>query len=128
MWPFPGTKIGPDLHRREPCRSGADEPGSRGHRSGQQLKAKPGLQEKYSPLITQATKSNVKTLATDHQQTPDLTLKLEPEADPMKPRLMRLVVVMTCHVAIPFALESPGSMHLRLSPATIARLSGPSWP
>lgn len=32
---------------------------------GEKIKAKPGLKEEYSPLITQATKSNAKTLASD---------------------------------------------------------------
>ena len=48
-------------------------------REGKTIKAKPGLKAEYSPLIKQASKSHVKTLASDHQTLSSLTLQLKKE-------------------------------------------------
>jgi ATP-dependent exoDNAse (exonuclease V) alpha subunit len=46
---------------------------------GKQITAKPGLKEEYSPLIAQASKSHVKTLASDQDTRPEATLILKRE-------------------------------------------------
>ncbi len=46
---------------------------------GKTIQAKSGLKAKYSPFVKQASKSRVKTLASDHQTFSSLTLQLKKE-------------------------------------------------
>ena len=46
---------------------------------GKAIKAKFGLNAKYSSFVKQASKSRVKTLASDHQTLSSLILKLKKE-------------------------------------------------
>ena len=46
---------------------------------GPAIRARPGLKPEYSPLVTQANNSRAKTLAVDHDQSPGMRLRIEPE-------------------------------------------------
>ncbi len=46
---------------------------------GPAIRARPGLKPEYSPLVTHANNSRAKTLAVDHDQSPGMRLRIEPE-------------------------------------------------